>query len=303
MIIKTENLTKLYNNKYGCKDISIEVEKGEIFGFLGPNGAGKSTFVKTLLNLIFPTKGKAYIFDKPITDYKIRQNVGYLPERFKYQDWMTGSELLSFHYFLKNLDKEGLKTELERVLNLVSMKGFEDKKISVYSKGMQQRIGIAIALIGNPELIILDEPTSALDPIGRVEIRDIIKNLKKEGKTVLLNSHLLNEVELVCDNLAFINHGVLIKKGKTSDLLYKKNIIEFRGLFNERIFEILNKNNNVLNFSSDNFKINIGSNSEIDEIVKTIINNEGNIYRIKSVKSDLEELFINIIKEDKSKKL
>jgi len=205
LVIETINLSKIYENDKGCRDINIAVPKGEIYGFLGPNGAGKSTFIKTIVGLLFPTSGTARILGRPIGDIEAKKKIGYLPELFKYQEWMTGLDLLSFHSALYKLDKKAAAIKIEEVLEIVNLKGAEKSKIGTYSKGMQQRIGIASALLCDPELLFLDEPTSALDPIGRKEVRDIMVELKNRGKTVFLNSHLLSEVEMVCDSAAIIS--------------------------------------------------------------------------------------------------
>ncbi|MCX7985292.1 MAG: ABC transporter ATP-binding protein, partial [Bacteroidetes bacterium] len=184
MVIETENITKYYGQKLGCKDISISVREGEIFGFLGPNGAGKSTFIKIMTGLLFATSGKAAILGKPLNDVSIRQRIGFLPENFKYGEWMTGEDLLSFHASLYKLDKRKVKERIKEVLSLVKLTGHEKYKLGTYSKGMQQRLGLAGALLPDPDLLFLDEPTSALDPIGRKEVRDIMTDLKSRGKTI-----------------------------------------------------------------------------------------------------------------------
>jgi len=298
MIIETANLTKLYGEKIGCKDISIEVTSGEIFGFLGPNGAGKSTFVKTLLGLIFPTSGNANILGKPIGNYLVRKKIGYLPESFKYQDWMTGLDLLSFHYFLCKLDKKNINTTIEKVLELVNLKGHEKYKVGTYSKGMQQRIGIAAALLSDPDLIIFDEPSSALDPIGRMEVRDIMLKMKSIGKTVFLNSHLLNEVEMICDSIAVINKGFIVSSGKTSQLLNVKYYIEIKGEYNNEILRILKTMDNNMEIDNNIIKINVTDENAINDIAHVIINNNGKLFSLKPCKSSLEDIFVNLIKED-----
>src|SRR5665647_577572 len=213
MAIITKDLTKVYKGNNGCKNINIIVPQGEIFGFLGPNGAGKSTFVKTLVGLLFHTSGQAYLLGEPLGNIEVRRKIGYVPENFKYPDWMTGAELLSFHGALYKMPKKQLMSVIPEVLEMVSLNGRGRDKIATYSKGMQQRLGIAGALINNPSLIFLDEPTSALDPIGRKDVRDIMLRLKMQGKTIFLNSHLLSEVEMVCDSVAIINNGIIVKQG------------------------------------------------------------------------------------------
>ncbi|TCP52742.1 ABC-2 type transport system ATP-binding protein [Tumebacillus sp. BK434] len=226
-VIQTWNLTKQYDGKAGCKDITLSVPRGVVYGFLGPNGAGKSTFVRTMLGLIHPTGGRAEMLGRPIGDPETRAQVGYLPELFRYQDWLTGRQLLETHAELAKVPRGERKKRIDDLVERVGLNGRENEKIRRYSKGMQQRIGLAAALISSPDLIFLDEPTSALDPIGRREVRDLMAELRREGKTVFLNSHLLSEVESVCDHVAIIHKSELIVQGewrKLTDVQAKVSI-------------------------------------------------------------------------------
>ncbi|NLI93872.1 MAG: ABC transporter ATP-binding protein [Peptococcaceae bacterium] len=213
LAICTNALSKQFNGQGGCQDISLQVQKGVIYGFIGPNGAGKSTFVRTLLGLLHPSGGSAEILGKPLGNLEARRKIGYLPELFRYPDWLTGIQLLHIHADLLGLKDSSLSTHISGLLDTVGLRGREKEKIGKYSKGMQQRIGLACALLGNPELIFLDEPTSALDPLGRLEVRNLLTTLRREGKTVFLNSHLLMEIETICDEIAIINQGKLIVQG------------------------------------------------------------------------------------------
>jgi ABC-2 type transport system ATP-binding protein len=212
-VIETHHLTKLYEGNKGFHDISLQVPRGIVFGFLGPNGAGKSTFVRTLLALLHPTRGTASILGHPIASTASRKRVGYLPELFRYPDWLTGKKLLELHADLCKLPTSERKKRIHTLLERVGLHRREDEKIRGYSKGMQQRIGLACALISDPEVLFLDEPTSALDPIGRKEMRELIADLRDQGKTIFLNSHLLQEVENVCNDVAIIDHGKLLVQG------------------------------------------------------------------------------------------
>ncbi|MFC8685849.1 ABC transporter ATP-binding protein [Brevibacillus porteri] len=212
-VIETWELTKQYNGKAGCKNITLQVPRGSVFGFLGQNGAGKSTFVRTMLGLLHPTDGKAVMLGQPIGSVESRKKVGYLPELFRYPDWLTGQQLLEHHAEVCGLTHRESKTVIKNVVELVGMAGRERERIRGYSKGMQQRIGIACALLSDPELIFLDEPTSALDPIGRKEVRELIARLRDQGKTVFLNSHLLSEMESVCNYVGIIHRSELVVQG------------------------------------------------------------------------------------------
>lgn len=229
-VIQTWELSKQYDGKAGCRDITLQVPPGVVFGFLGPNGAGKSTFVRTLLGLLHPTGGRAELLGRPIGDPETRRRVGYLPELFRYQDWLTGRQLLETHAELVGIPRHERKRQIDALVERVGLGGRENERIRRYSKGMQQRIGIACALLGDPQLIFLDEPTSALDPIGRREVRELMSELRREGKTIFLNSHLLSEVENVCDQVAIIHKSELIVQGDWRQLSDVKTSVRVRAL-------------------------------------------------------------------------
>jgi ABC-2 type transport system ATP-binding protein len=214
--VATENLTKSYRNVTALADLTMRVPRGEAFGFLGPNGAGKTTAVKLLLGLASPTSGKATVLGKPAGDRQTRSKIGYLPEMFRYQSWMSAHEVLSFHCGLAGIANP--KAEVERALVTVGLAERAHHRVGTFSKGMQQRLGLGVALLGSPELVFLDEPTSALDPVGRLDVRNIIRDLKNAGTTVFLNSHLLTEVERVCDRVAMIERGRVIVSGTLKEL-------------------------------------------------------------------------------------
>ncbi|NTU71678.1 MAG: ABC transporter ATP-binding protein [Coriobacteriia bacterium] len=218
-VLETHELTKHYGPKVGCEHISLTVRRGHVFGFLGPNGAGKSTFVKMMVGLITPTSGEATLLGRPLENVSARAKVGFLPENFRYQDWLTPRELLSFHGRLLGMESSVVAGAIPRVLELVGLPDDIDSKVRAMSKGMQQRLGLASALLGEPELLFLDEPTSALDPIGRHDVREILLHLKSQGVSVFLNSHLLSEVESVCDEVAVVDHGRVLETGSLVDLL------------------------------------------------------------------------------------
>ncbi len=197
----------------------MTVPRGEIFGFLGPNGAGKTTSVKLLLGLLKPTSGEAWLLGEPIGDLGTRRRIGYLPELFRYQGWLDAREVLALHCELAPLPRSTWKEEIAAALDTVGLTDRADDRVSTFSKGMQQRLGLAAALVGKPELVFLDEPTSALDPVGRHDVREIIRGLSDRGTAVFLNSHLLSEVEQVCDRVAVVDHGRVIASGTMDELL------------------------------------------------------------------------------------
>jgi ABC-2 type transport system ATP-binding protein len=301
MVIKTEKLTKLYENGKGCKEITLTVNKGEIFALLGPNGAGKSTFIKTLVGLIFKTSGEAFVLCKPIGDVYTRKNIGYLPDNFKYQDWMTGEDLLSFHSALYKIEKKEAIKKITEVLELVKLKGSEKYKIGTYSKGMQQRIGIASALLSNPELIFLDEPTSALDPIGRKEVREIIIELKNMKKTVLLNSHLLSEVEMVCDSAAIINKGLIVKMGRMEEILEGDSLLELQvDKINDILLNRLFNIDDNLSFKDNTIQMKINEASMVHDIALITIESGAKIKALTPHKKSLEDIFIGLMEGEKN---
>lgn len=297
MVIETLNLTKFYGTKPACADISITVRKGEIFGLLGPNGAGKSTFIKMLTGLLFPTSGAARLLGKPTGDVFVREKIGYLPENFKYQDWMTGRDLLAFHASLYKMDRKKAALRGEELLELVKLKGQEDYRIGTYSKGMQQRLGLASSLLSDPELLFLDEPTSALDPLGRKEVRDLVRDLKRQGKTILLNSHLLSEVEMVCDSAAIINRGKIISLGTLDELLGEDHILEIRaGNLNPEIMERLKTIDPGVSAVDDRIRLTISRPELSHEVARIIIENGGRLYSLTPQRDNLENRFIRLVK-------
>ncbi len=223
-VIEAEGLVKRYGRTIALDGLSMRVPPGEVFGFLGPNGAGKTTAVKLLLGLTAPTAGDGRVLDRPLGDVSVRRRVGYLPELFRYQAWMSGRELLAFHCRLAGLPHHEHAAAIGDALAIVGLGDRADDRVGAYSKGMQQRLGLAAALLGRPELVFLDEPTSALDPVGRMEMRPIIRGLKEQGTTVFLNSHLLTEVELVCDRVAIIDRGRLVALGTLEELLAEQEV-------------------------------------------------------------------------------
>ncbi|MEQ2005674.1 MAG: ABC transporter ATP-binding protein [Limisphaerales bacterium] len=205
--------------KVAVLGLNLRVGQGEVFGFLGPNGAGKTSTMNVLLGFVPPTSGTARIFGVDVREPIARQRIGYLPEQTYYYKFLTAEELLRFYAGIFQVPKAQTEQRIDAVLKLVELDHARKRQIKTYSKGMQQRVGLAQALINNPDLLILDEPTSGLDPIGRMKVREIIQRLKAEGKTVFFSSHELGEVETVCDRVAILHQGELKTEGRVSDLL------------------------------------------------------------------------------------
>jgi ABC-2 type transport system ATP-binding protein len=199
--------------------VDLDVHEGEIFGFVGPNGAGKTTTIKMLMGLIYPTRGRAHIFDDPIPSQRAKARVGYLPENPAYYEFLTGREALKFFARLSRVPAAVRKQRCDELLEQVGLAAAADRQIRKYSKGMQQRLGLAQALVGDPALVVLDEPMSGLDPVGRKEVRDLILDLKRRGKTVFFSTHILPDVETLCDRVGVILRGRLRDVGRIEDLL------------------------------------------------------------------------------------
>src|SRR5882724_10702020 len=220
-IVETQNLRVEYRaqnsaqpRKLAVKDLNLKVQAGEVFGFLGPNGAGKTTTMNVLLGFVNPTSGAAFLFGVDVREPIARRRIGYLPELTYYYKFLTAEELLRFYARIFGIPGNQADQRIDQLLKLVELESARKRPIKTYSKGMQQRVGLAQALINNPDLLILDEPTSGLDPLGRMKVREIIQRLKNEGKTVLFSSHELGEVETVCDRVAIMNAGELKTEGR-----------------------------------------------------------------------------------------
>lgn len=224
-IIKIDNLRVEFRTgnlrqspKVALKGLNLAIDAGEIFGFIGPNGAGKTTTINVLLGFVNPTAGDAYLFGVNVREPIARQRIGYLPELTYYYKFLSVEELLRFYARIFGIPRREADKRIDELLRLVELETVRTRPIKTYSKGMQQRVGLAQALINNPDLLILDEPTSGLDPIGRMKVRQIIQRLKNEGKTVFFSSHELGEVETVCDRVGILHEGELRMVGRVSDL-------------------------------------------------------------------------------------
>jgi ABC-2 type transport system ATP-binding protein len=244
-IVETRNLrvefrtkNSAQGKKVAVQDLNLKVQPGEVFGFLGPNGAGKTTTMNVLLGFVNATSGAAYLFGVDVREPIARQRIGYLPELTYYYKFLTAEELLRFYARIFRIPRAQADQRIDQLLKLVELEPARKRPIKTYSKGMQQRVGLAQALINNPDLLILDEPTSGLDPVGRMKVREIIQRLKNEGKTVFFSSHELGEVETVCDRVAIINQGELKVEGRVDELVKKHqanleriflNIIGYQG--------------------------------------------------------------------------
>jgi len=229
LAIQTMRLRKEFGRTVAVQGLTLEVPRGEVFGFLGPNGAGKTTSIKMLLSLVAPTSGEARLLGRPISDRGVRREVGFLPEHFRFHDWLTAEEFLELHGRLFGMTEAALQRKIPELLELVGLTPFRGAQLRTFSKGMLQRVGLSQALIHDPELVILDEPTSGLDPVGRRLVRDIIQDLRSQGTTVFLNSHFLSEIEITCDRVAFIKQGEVVLTSNLDELMESDTLVQIRG--------------------------------------------------------------------------
>ncbi len=298
-VIATDSIAKRYGkgetSVAALQGVNINVRHGEIYSLLGPNGAGKTTFIKCLLGIIFPTGGSGYILGEPLGSVKAKMRLGYLPENHKYPLHLTGEEVLNYFGKLSAIDASTLKSRINETLSLVGMQDWRTMKVRKYSKGMMQRLGLAQALINDPDLIILDEPTDGVDPVGRKEIRDILAHVKSQGKTVFLNSHLLSEVERVSDRVAIMRNGLLITEGTVNELTAQKNIYSFK-VEPSSLAKVSNIFGKItINDGENGFDLPFGSINEMNLALDRMRGDGILIDSIIPKKTSLEDLFISLI--------
>lgn len=309
-VIKTEGLRKEFTTGFlrkksvAVESLDLAVAEGEIFGFLGPNGAGKTTTIKMLLGLIYPTAGNAWMLGEPISNVEMRKNIGFLPEQPYFYDYLTAEEFLSFYGGLFDVKQSTVALKIMELLPLVGLEGKEKVQLRKFSKGMLQRIGIAQALINDPKLVILDEPMSGLDPIGRKEIRDIIIHLKEKGKTVFFSSHILPDVEMICDRVGIIGKGKLLKTGKVDDLIHSmatKSIEMMIEGISENVLRKLEAQSSRLQkvaTSGNKSLLIFEKEEEVQNGIRVVMENGGKIISITQQKMSLEEYFVKQIEEE-----
>jgi ABC-2 type transport system ATP-binding protein len=297
LAVHTQDLAKRYGKTVALSGLTMSVRRSEVFGFLGPNGAGKTTAVKLLVGLALPSAGQGWVLGAPIGDLQTRRRLGYLPELFRYQGWMKAREVLGLHCELSGMARSEWKEEIELALEMVGLTDRADDKVEGFSKGMQQRLGLGVALLGRPELVLLDEPTSALDPVGRHDVREIIRQLKARGTAVFLNSHLLTEVEQICDRLAVVDHGRVIATGTMAQILGQDGAVRVRvtglpaadraGL---REFGSLEDEGEWLTFRGL-------SPDRVPELVSAIVRQGGRVYAVEPRHETLEDRFLQLLKD------
>jgi ABC-2 type transport system ATP-binding protein len=267
-----------------------------VFGFLGPNGAGKTTAVKILTGLVHAGDGEARVLGRPAGEPAARRRIGYLPEHFRFQDWATGSALLDFHARLAGVPAGQRPARVAEVLELVGLAGRGRQRIRTYSKGMTQRIGLAQALLGRPELVLLDEPTSALDPVGRREVRDLIGWLREQGVTVFLNSHLLSEVELVCDRVAIIDRGRIVRSGRLADLVGSATAVRVAlDRVDQPLLDALGRFGRVQSVDGGTVTLVVDDADAAPAVADCVVRAGYRLFELVPVQRSLEEVFLGLV--------
>lgn len=304
--IIAEKLTKIYKSKHGQKikvvdNLQLQVNKGQIFGFLGPNGAGKTTTIKMLLGIIYPTSGSAKIFNKDPDNVHVHRILSYLPEKPYYYEHMTGMEILTFYASLFGIRNQKLCQDLLEKVNLTSD---AHKPLAQYSKGMQQRIGLAQCLINDPKLLFLDEPTSGLDPIAHIEIRNLILQLRNEGKTVFISSHALSDIERICDRVAIINHGKIQTEGPLDELLKGERVEIIATAVKPHYLEKLkNIKDAKVSHQQDRLLIDVPNNNEANGIIDYLRSEKAIIISVTPRRRRLEDLFVETVQNPETHSL
>ena len=302
--IETENLTKEYpygflhlRKKASLEGLSMQVETGEVFGFIGPNGAGKSTTIKLLLRLIFPDAGSARILGRPISDIEMHREIGYLPEQPYFYDYLTATELLDYFARFHDLPAADRKERVQQTLKKVGLETARKIQLRKYSKGMLQRVGLAQAILHDPKVVILDEPMSGLDPLGRREVRDIILELKRDGKTVMFSTHILSDAEMLCDRVGVIVGGKLRGMGAPGQIVDMKT----QGM--EILFELAGPSATPLlskaTRTGDRYRLQVAE-EELYAAIEQLRGAGAKILSVAQVKATLEEFFMNLVEADRA---
>jgi ABC-2 type transport system ATP-binding protein len=306
MILRTEGLTKIFDvglfkrrRIAAVEDLTLTVQEGEIFGFVGPNGAGKTTTIKMLMGLIHPTRGKAFIFDAPIPSRGSKARIGYLPEHPAWYEFLTGHEAMRFFGKLAEVPAGEVAGRCDELLALVGLSDAAALQIRKYSKGMQQRLGIAQALVGDPSFVVLDEPMSGLDPIGRKEVRDLILELKRRGKTVFFSTHILSDVETLCDRVGVILNGRLRDVGRLGDLLSPRmRSVELTAVVPAGAREKLSRGK-LLREEGERLTLSFDEEGAADEAIRAVVGAGGRVVACTPHRETLEDFFMRRLLEER----
>ena len=301
LVIDTRGLRKEYGPKVAVADLTLDVRPGEVFGFLGPNGAGKTTSIKMLLSLTKPTAGEATLLGRPLGDLAARAKIGYLPEHFRFHEWLRADEFLNLHGELYGMDRAARGAAVPRLLRLVGLEERAATKLGAFSKGMLQRIGLAQALLNDPALVFLDEPTSGLDPIGRRVVRDIITDLRQRGMAVFLNSHFLSEVEKTCDRVAFIRSGRILQTSSLKE--FEEEALQVVVRVGQPTAELLA---GLARFGRDvaqqpgdgRILLTLADEAQLPALANWVVQSGHSLYELTPTHLSLEERFLRVVGED-----
>ncbi len=293
--VEALGLAKRFGRTTALRDFTVTIGRGEAFGLLGPNGAGKTTAVKVLLGLTHPSSGAANVLGAPLGDRATRRRIGYLPELFRYPDWLTASEVVDVHAQLLGLPRLQRRSATREVLERVGLATRADDRVGSYSKGMQQRLGLAVALINDPELVVLDEPTSALDPMGRRDVRAIIEDLRARGTAVLLNSHLLTEVERVCDRIAVVDRGAVVACGTVDAMLGEASSLRLRLANVTPVVQAALARRGTVASDPPWFAIAGVAEDDVPALIAEIVALGAAVYGVEIARATLEERFIQLL--------
>ncbi len=292
-------LRKTYGTRAAVRDLTLQVGRGEAFGFLGPNGAGKSTSIKMLLGLVEPTGGRALLLGQPVGTREVRARIGFLPEHFRFYDWLSASELILFHGRLCGMAEDALRSKIPQLLDRVGLGAQSNKPIRSFSKGMMQRVGLAQALVNDPEILFLDEPTSGLDPAGRKLVRDVISEQRDRGTTVFLNSHLLGEVEQSCDRVAFIRDGCIVGRYEMDGWQSDQTEVEIRvARLNSSAMERLKQLTPDVRLEGQLLRLRVMQMEDLPDIVRCLVENGAEVFSVIPQRVSLEELFLQMMGPD-----
>ena len=299
--IETHNLRKVFGSHVAVRGLSLSVPRGEIFGFLGPNGAGKSTSIKMLLGLVHPTSGDSFVLGAASGDVEIRRRIGFLPEDFRFYDWLTATELVQLHGRLSGMTNEKLHKRVPEVIELVGLSQHEDRRVKGFSKGMLQRIGLAQAIVHEPDIVFLDEPTSGLDPMGRLMVRDILRAERDRGATVFLNSHLLSEIEVTCDRVAFIKNGEVVETRDLNAVVADevRVVVDAHNVSQQAVAGLVRWAERI-DVDREHLRFSIRSKDALPDIMRHLVASGADVFGVAQERVSLEQTFVTIMGEDTS---
>jgi ABC-2 type transport system ATP-binding protein len=299
LTIDAYQLRKTYGARTAVRDLTLQVARGEAFGFLGPNGAGKSTSIKMLLGLVKPTGGSALLLGKPVGTREVRARIGFLPEHFRFYDWLSASELILFHGRLCGLTEDVLRHKIPQLLERVGLGAQHNKPIRSFSKGMMQRVGLAQAVVNDPKILFLDEPTSGLDPAGRKLVREVIAEQRSRGATVFLNSHLLGEVEQSCDRVAFIRDGRIVRMCEMGGWQSDETEVAIKvARMNSTAMERLQEFTQDLRMEGQVLRLRVIQGEHLPEVIRCLVENRVEVFSVIPQRVSLEDLFLQMMGPD-----